>query len=51
MYDIGCSQAFYVYVREYVDGQEDADVADNMLSLSQGHYQALGDDNELVSTT
>lgn len=40
---MGCSQGFDV------QGQEDADVADNIISLSQGHCQPLGDDDKYVS--
>lgn len=34
-----------------MDGQEDANVVDNMLSLSQGHCQGLGDDDEHANAT
>ena len=43
IHDMACSQAFDI------DGQEDANATNNILSLSQGQSETMVDDNEHVS--
>jgi hypothetical protein len=45
IHDMACIQAFDIH------RQEDVDVVDNILSLSQGKYQTLDDNDEHVSAT
>ena len=46
-----CNQAFEVHVGDEDAATEYDDVVDNMLSLSQGHCQPLGDNDEQISAT
>ena len=51
LHEMACGQDFEVHVDDEDVVAEYVDASDNMLSLSQGHLQPLGDIDEHVSDT